>query len=348
MVFTILRLVVKFGGDGFKKFQKELDAQQPTSDHKIEVHRTPLHPLPAWNIDESTITGNAEVDEAIVEELHLKKKPRFWEWIRFLGGDQLSLARLRALEIIRAGQEGGYHGYFWGVWIPGLFHGKIADTHGGMVTHWGKPNAGTRNPGSLSFHNTRLDRLPITLTSLPPFRTCRDLIFVSLYARILHCLLLVSGYKTLDEYTSHVNSWDQLVSHAEMIYSQFTSSAKVEDLRWLRSQTPPDTPIKEGDMVFENAILFLRDALISREFTDAIKAGDSGRVFLVLKIWALSFRGSGRTKYAYEMLHLIHNFTHVWPEPIRYVFQLVLGAQSSLDTENIFQRYCFQQLAVES
>ncbi|KAE9395955.1 hypothetical protein BT96DRAFT_825506 [Gymnopus androsaceus JB14] len=70
-------------------------------------------------------------------------------------------------------------------------------------------------------------------------------------------------------------------------------------------------------MVFENAILFLRDALITREFTDAVRAGDSGRVILVLKIWALSFRGNGRTKYAYEMLHLIHNLENVWPQPVR-------------------------------
>lgn len=71
-------------------------------------------------------------------------------------------------------------------------------------------------------------------------------------------------------------------------------------------------------MVFENAILFLRDALLSREFTDAIKAGDSGRVVLILKTWALSFRGSGRTKYAHEMLHLIHNIMRVWPKAIRW------------------------------
>jgi hypothetical protein len=58
--------------------------------------------------------------------------------------------------------------------------------------------------------------------------------------------------------------------------------------------TPPsDSP--QGDMVFENAILSMHDALISQEFTDAIKCGDSGCVILVLKIWALSFHGNGRT-----------------------------------------------------
>ncbi|KAH7917112.1 hypothetical protein BV22DRAFT_983924, partial [Leucogyrophana mollusca] len=52
-------------------------------------------------------------------------------------------------------------------------------------------------------------------------------------------------------------------------------------------------------------------------FTDAVKAGDSGRVVIILKVWALSFRGNGRTKYAYEMLHLIHNLSNVWPKAVR-------------------------------
>ncbi len=39
-------------------------------------------------------------------------------------------------------------------------------------------------------------------------------------------------------------------------------------------------------------------------------------MLLVLKLWAFSFRGSGRTKYAYEVLHLLHNITHVWPKPV--------------------------------
>ncbi|KAL1948717.1 hypothetical protein VTO73DRAFT_10523 [Trametes versicolor] len=63
----------------------------------------------------------------------------------------------------------------------------------------------------------------------------------------------------------------------------------------------------------------MRDALVLREYTDAVKSGDSGRVVTVLKLWALSFRGSGRTKYAHEMLHLLHNLTHVWPAPLRKI-----------------------------
>jgi hypothetical protein len=73
----------------------------------------------------------------------------------------------------------------------------------------------------------------------------------------------------------------------------------------------------QGDMVFENRMLFLRDALISKEFADAIKTNDPGRIVLVLKHFTLSFRGNGRIKYAYKMLHLIHHIKHIWPASVR-------------------------------
>jgi len=224
------------------------------------------------------------------------------------------------VDLALAGEVSNAH--YHSVWMPGLFHTKIADMHGFFVTHWGKPNAGTTNPGCLAFHNTHLNRNPIMLTSLPPFRTCRDLVFVSLYARILHCLILVSGEKTLDDYADSLDSFEQLQADANGIFKKYADPEIVSDLRWKRRQsqaTGSQTSVSEGDMVFENAILFLRDALLSREFTDAIKAGDSGRVVLILKVWALSFRGSGCTKYAYEMLQLVHNLTNVWPKPIWYV-----------------------------
>ncbi|RXW12413.1 hypothetical protein EST38_g13444 [Candolleomyces aberdarensis] len=310
LTHTILRIIIAHGGKGFSHFRKNLQETLPVTPDAIQVHKTHLHPLPTWKIDESTIVGNAEVDEAVVAELQLRNQPSTWmKHVRIIAGDQLSIARLRTLAQLRAGHVGGYGGFGWGAWLPGLFHGKMADMHGIFVTHWGKPNAGTRNPGALSFHNTLLRHLPISLTSLPTFRTCRDLVFVSLYSRVLHCLLLVSGYKSLDEYCSKVQRWETLEEHARHILENYANPRKVSQLRQERDQ-------HGGDMVFENAVLFLRDSLVSREFTDAVKAGDSGRILLVVKIWALSFRGNGRSKYAYEMLMLIHNICKVWPKKI--------------------------------
>ncbi|KAJ7442821.1 hypothetical protein B0H11DRAFT_2251282 [Mycena galericulata] len=90
-------------------------------------------------------------------------------------------------------------------------------------------------------------------------------------------------------------------------------------LRWQREMAQAAEGLPPGDEIFENACLFMRDTLISREFTGSIKAVDSACIVLVLKLLALSLRGNGRSKYVYEMLHLIHNLTHVWPKPIRAI-----------------------------
>lgn len=313
IVYTICDIIITHGGDKLAHFRKELEKRHPQLNNKINPHVTPLHPMTAFPIDESTIVGNGEVAEAIYREAGVFDTPQFNPQVKILGGDQLSVARLRSLNNIRLGQEGGFASFNWGAWIPGLFHAKMADCHGNLITHFGQPNIGAQNPSSLWFHNTILQRIPIVLTSLPPFCKCRDLCFLSLYSRVLHCLLLVSGQKTLDDYSSQIKSLDQIWKHAEDICNKYANTNVVERLRQERQL---DSGTRRGDMVFENAVLFLRDALISRMFASAVKHGESGLVVLILKVWALSFRGNGRTKYAHEMLHLIHNLTRVWPPAI--------------------------------
>ncbi|KAJ6629084.1 hypothetical protein B0H10DRAFT_2160566 [Mycena sp. CBHHK59/15] len=254
-----------------------MDKSLPTTPDKIDLHKTPLHPLTAWNIDQSTIIANEEVTDAIHDEL------------------QLTIARLHSLLNICAGHEGGYSGFGWGFFI----------------THWGVSHRSTHNPGSLSFHNTHLHCAPIVLSSLPPFCVCCDLVFVSLYAGVLHCLLLVTGASTLDQCADSIESFEELEAHAQTIQQKYANTSAVSDLRWQRNIADGSVNIVPRDEIYENACLLLHDALVSREFTDSIKAGDS--------ILALSYRGNGCTKYVYEMMHLIHNLTHVWPPAIRKI-----------------------------
>ncbi|KAH9034017.1 hypothetical protein EDB83DRAFT_2507841 [Lactarius deliciosus] len=325
LIHTVLRIAVQYGGPRLQVFRKDLQAMEPQSDFRIDVHKSEIHPLPAMNINEASTMGNAEVIDAVMEELNVDtSKPDFCENLKLVAGDQLSIARLRAVLAARAGNKGGASSLRWALFIPGLFHCKIAATNGFLQTHFGHTNHDLKDPAPLASHNTLLQHKPIILSSLPPFRTCRDLIFVSLYARVLHCLLKVSGAQSLELLSTGL-TWSMLCGHAEAVVDTFTDARVVNNLRCSHRQE--DEARKEsrgeqergtlgGDMVFENAILFLRDGLILREFSDAIKSGDSGRVLMVLKLWALSFRGSGRSKYAYEVLHLLHNVTHVWPEPV--------------------------------
>lgn len=85
----------------------------------------------------------------------------------------------------------------------------------------------------------------------------------------------------------------------------------------MATKPSPLLHVKKGDMVFENALLFMRDALITREVSDAIKSADSGRIIGVLKMLAFSFRGNVRSTYAHEILHVLHNLTQVCPPALR-------------------------------
>ena len=124
LTHCLLRIIITHGGEKFEKFQEDLERTQPVTEHKIHLHMTPLHPLPAMNIDESTIIGNDEVVTAIHEELKITKDDHeqgikifcgdHANTVKVFGGDQLSLARLRALASIRAGREKGVSGYHWG------------------------------------------------------------------------------------------------------------------------------------------------------------------------------------------------------------------------------------------
>lgn len=327
MEHNILRIILAFGGPGFARFRDDILETEPKTSDRIPVHQTEVHPLPGMPIDESSNTGNAQVLDTIFNELEYDPTdPTLLSTgtVKIVSGDQLSISRLRTVTNNRMGHDSSRRSYLDLVFSPGLFHGQMHAVFGTLDTHWGNPRLGARDPGSLSFHNTVLDRKPIVLSSLPPYRICRDLGFVSLYARVLHCLELVSE-RSLQEYTASA-TFEELRAHAGLIYERYASSTVVDKLRRERAQEVAEGKEEEewsqGDMVFENAVLYLRDSLIVREFCDAIKAGDSGRVLLILKVFAFMYRGTGRTKYAHEMLHLIHNLTHVWPKRLRCVFLL--------------------------
>lgn len=344
LIHTILGILVRYGGEGFRRWKSDLEETQPHSQETIDVHSTPIHPLPAMEIDENSMTGNVEVIETILSELQLDStSPDFTRHVKIIAGDQLTIARQRSILNVRTGHEDGADAWNHIVLMPGLFHAKIADCHGLLQTHFG--SSSVRNPGSLAFHNQRLDRIPIVLSSLPPYRQCRDLILISLYARVRDCLLKVSGCESTNDYLEKFNSWSAIRAHAEQIFKSFANADRVQELRESRvaeerrreveekerakgkgkeKERDPETAassshIAKGDMVFENACLFMRDALLTRLFSDAVKAGDSGLVVAVLKLWALGYRGSGRSKYAHEMLHLLHNLINVWSKRLRYV-----------------------------
>ncbi|KAH7921361.1 hypothetical protein BV22DRAFT_1049687 [Leucogyrophana mollusca] len=139
------------------------------------------------NIEEASTAGNEEVIEAITKELDL--------------------------DTSQASNKGGASALQWAVFVPGLFHYKIA-THGIMAAHLGLINLTIRTQHCSS-------------TPIPPHYPHTTLLF----------------------------------DHAEKLADKYTNIRAVAKLRRARQKGGP----KCGDTVYENAILFMRDALLLRE-----------------------------------------------------------------------------------
>ncbi|KAI0719033.1 hypothetical protein C8Q72DRAFT_878316 [Fomitopsis betulina] len=315
MCHTVLSIIVNYGGPTFERFKSAASPFAITTpvDHRIPLHKTDIFPLPAMNIDESTIVGNAEVVERMFSDVGLDLMAMdFTRMVKLIAGDHLSINRIRSLTRNCAGHDSFTYSFMWAVTTPGFFHYKMNATHGFMETHYGR-NTSLSNPGSLAFHNNLLDRKPVVLTSLPGFRECCDLIFMSLYAHVLHRVELVFGCNNLEEYAETV-TLERLQDDCAKIVHCYADSKQVDLLCTARWNTEASCA---GDMVFVNTVLFMRDALLLRLLTDVIKCGNSGRLVLLLKPLALFYRGTGHSNYMQELLYLLHNLTNVWPEPLR-------------------------------
>lgn len=325
MIHNILHIIVQHGGEHFARYQPLLEKNQPSTSDKIDVHKSRIYSLPAMEIEESSVDGVIDVMTEIYSTMKIDTtSEHFQNTVHFVGGDQKSIGHLRAAKNSRAGNDDPAYSFANLAPLIGLFHTLMAAITGFLVVHFGKPTANVHNPASLSYHNTVLERKPFSLTSLPPVLVSRSLINVSLIARILHCLSLTVGC-SLDAYTVILaelgtdndleQSWVCLVSDATKIYDKYASARTVHQLRAARKIALPGE--KSGYMVYENALLYLRDALNIRELISATKRGDPGAIMLVLKVFALSFRGSGRVQYAFEALSLIHHVQKIWPTPLR-------------------------------
>lgn len=77
----------------------------------------------------------------------------------------------------------------------------------------------------------------------------------------------------------------------------------------------------EGDEVLAHAILFIRDALLFREFSDAVRDADVGRMWIVYDFWVFMMRGAGCHNYGNEILEMKAQFLHELPPLLREVVE---------------------------
>lgn len=193
--------------------------------------------------------------------------------------------------------------------FTGLFHTRICASTAILLTHFGKPNVQPADgPASLWRHNELLKQKNLVPSGKVIYRVGQDLIFHSLFARLLDVIRIESENDLLRAFGKDL---DRLPS-TEQAFSQLKSTV-LSAVTWFT------TPESAGsDDVLCNSILFIRDALLFRCFVTSIKCGDIATIMLILKVWIIAFRGAGCTQYVLELLRFRHNLVHAWPKPLRY------------------------------
>ena len=117
------------------------------------------------------------------------------------------------------------------------------------------------------------------------------------------------GLDTQAQFEKWTPSWNDLNMVALQVVERFTSTAEAHEF------------LAKEDDVLAHAILFLRDALMFYEFSDAVRDADVGRMWLIYDFWIFMMRGAGCNNYGNELLEMKAQFEHEFTEPLREVME---------------------------
>ncbi|KAF9176923.1 hypothetical protein BGZ51_009411 [Haplosporangium sp. Z 767] len=261
----------------------------------LPIEKTATFPMPSMRIDQSTIEGNKDVIETIMEEaLGLPQ-----EWFNgrriLIAGDQLTVNRIRSLKQLRWDDISTYHRLDWAIPVMQLFHLQMLFASTILRTHYGS----VATPGSLAYNASLLERRRVNLDN-PDFHATDELLNHTFDALVLRAWGLVLECDDLNAFTlsdPNTQLCDVLTAKADILIDQYLVTENLEQLNSTASQ---------------NAALLLRDLLLYKELNSGTKAGDVGRIEEIIKWLTIIFQAGSTKNYANELLHLHCGLSYSW------------------------------------
>ncbi|GBE80138.1 hypothetical protein SCP_0213410 [Sparassis crispa] len=303
--------------------------------HRMRTGRqTGVHPLTTSNHNEGNTAENAKVlEDLLMDQLQMSKE-EVEKGLILVGSDQSTVKKLRTLKKYVATCLHGYSRHGWVLPLIQLWHMGWADLEHILSTHWGTSTADDLS--SFRAANVLLGR-KVKDQKRPDYYPTQHLVFDMLKAEILDCWRIHLKAENLKEYfCSHSVVYEQLLKLAVEICDHYlTADAYDRALNPVGGQpqaffgngTPWTRDVAEGteigaepfpgDQVLANTILHMRDSIIHYEFQCAIADGDIGRAMNVMAIWTFTFAGSGRSKYANELLEFTCQFEFEYSEELK-------------------------------
>lgn len=254
----------------------------------LDLERTKAYELPAMDIDQASIEGNLRIIDQMRRVLKMTKAS-FKNMKMIVAGDQLTISRVQGIQK-RSVCEATYFDLMrWAIPVLQLFHMQMILCSTILKTHFGHIS----QPGSLSFFIPLLGRRQLN-KDMPSYYVADDF------------LRVVFDAMTARMWNSKNSAYSGPTPMKEGVFQKEIST--IVDQLLVKSTTLFSTTSTTN----ANAILFLRDMTVYIEFCTAIKAGDVGRIELILKRITIMLNTGDHKNYGLELLRFTYNARHVW------------------------------------
>ncbi|KAG0316252.1 hypothetical protein BG000_004923 [Podila horticola] len=217
-------------------------------------------------------------------------------WI-LLGGDQLTVARIRSAIALRWDDVSAYYRLEWAIPVMQLFHLQMLLASTVLRTHYG--TQGT--PGSLAAIAGMLNKKRVGVDK-PDFHATDELLRHTFDAFALRIWQVELESDDLENFSFDPESNEfevQLEETCDRILDRYFTTHNETDLNGTSSR---------------NAASFLRVAVLYIELTSAAKAGDTGRIKECIKWLTVIFQAGSTKNYANELLRLHCGLAYTWTE----------------------------------
>ena len=303
--------------EGLADLKSEI--REPDVIEHIPVMKTEIFPAYAMDVSNSTISGNIQAIECLMEQVGYSNPDDadaidISEYLVLIHGDLGTGERIGSIQKRRSIEDRPWERFQFVKFCPGYFHVKMAAAE----TLWRiaiKPQLGRQDETCIMKDIGIIrPRETGTITSKCEFRRMHQVIKHIGIACRLDCWRTAMQrkypqYRMLEDFAKSKPKIAELKTMAEELAHDFIADYRLEFER--------SKPRSERDEQFENAKLLQQYLLLYEELSHAMNVGDIGRLERTLLSWILLFKATGKHKYATAMeKHLVE--THFeCPAPLR-------------------------------
>jgi hypothetical protein len=309
------------GPDHFAQFQQRVGL--PEFVEKIPVVKMRHAPAKAMDINESRVSGNIQAVENLMEQGGIgdvtEDSTDIQKHVVIFNGDLATGERLEAVLERRSIEETTVSRFQFLVFVPGLFHLKMACADAIWRIFIEKKESRDDENSLMRFLAVHRARDSGRIGTNPGFRRMHEVILQEGIALRLDAWRSElhkrnTAWTSLHHFAESKPSYEELTIIANNIVHGYIAgfrSADV-DIYKLRQQ-----PLHKRDAQRENILLLHRYLLLYEEVTHALNYGDIGRLECVLPPWIAMFKATGKHKYATSVSKFLSDLHWRYPPPLR-------------------------------